>query len=41
MSERKARDMWVDPEDDPRATGERPVGERDKPRRAPALPLGD
>ena len=29
MSERTAPDMWVDPEDDPRETGEHPVGEKD------------
>jgi uncharacterized damage-inducible protein DinB len=29
MSERTAPDMWVDPEDDPRETGERPVGEKE------------
>ena len=29
MSERTAPDMWVDPEEDPRETGDRPVGERD------------
>ena len=27
MSERRFPDMWVDPEDDPRETGEEPVGE--------------
>jgi uncharacterized damage-inducible protein DinB len=27
VSERKYPDMWVDPEDDPRDTGENPVGE--------------
>jgi uncharacterized damage-inducible protein DinB len=29
MSHRTAPDMWVDPEDDPRETGEQPVGEKD------------
>jgi len=29
MSERTAPDMWVDPEEDPRETGEQPVGEKD------------
>jgi uncharacterized damage-inducible protein DinB len=28
MTERKYPDMWVDPEDDPRETGEQPVGEK-------------
>ena len=29
MSERKYPDLWVDPENDPRATDHRPVGERE------------
>ena len=29
MTERKYPDMWVDPEDDPRETGDHPVGEKD------------
>jgi hypothetical protein len=29
MSERTALDMWVDPKEDPREAGEKPVGERD------------
>ena len=29
MSERTAPDMWVDPEEDPRETGEQPVGEKE------------
>jgi hypothetical protein len=29
MSERTLPDMWVDPEEDRRETGEQPVGEKD------------
>lgn len=29
MTERTAPDMWVDPQEDPRETGEQPVGEKD------------